>query len=234
MAFSITYSDDSDLNLYANLYKASDLSYAWNYNNNQFELFSLDNQTEFVIPLEEDSERLGFYFYDFSYDIDAVESDKYYLIEIKKKIGSNYDRENDEIVGSSPFFWNGSEETFPFANTLKIENPISAEDVWNYPTREITNNITVDEIWDASKRTLTENPCSDLNEDLKNIQETIDDIYKTINDNSEKINEQINAIYISLQKIQEQIKPSAINLNTKQPVIGNSGTFSNNTNIKIK
>lgn len=230
MAFDITNSDQTGLSLYANLYKASDLSYLWNVSSESFAVFDLSEQENFAIDLEEDEERIGFYYYTFQKDLEAVQSDKYYLIEIRKKIGSNYDRENDEIVGSIPFFWNGSEETAPFANTLGIvNNTISAKEIWDYPKRDITNEVSPEDVWKYKDRTLSENPCADIPDLINDVQKDIGKMYEVLNSYAVYL-ENFNTL---LKQIQEQTKSSNIVINAKNPSIGSNGTYGPSPNIKI-
>jgi len=146
--FDITYSDQPALTLYALLFSAEDLDKAWKPSTGTFETYTLATQTDFVLPLVEDSERLGFYEYiitDVS-NIPPVVGNQYYYLEVWQRKGATPNRSVDLNTGTLRVCW-GKEQ----GDWLEI-----ARKVWEYGTRTLTSSaITPQQIWEYANRTLT-------------------------------------------------------------------------------
>lgn len=162
--FDITYSDQPNLNIYALLFSASDLSKAWNPSAGDFQSYTLASQSSFVLPLEEDSNRLGWYTYTISdvSNIPAVTGSQFYFIEVWQQSGSSANRSADCIMGNLRVCWGKQSSEW-----MEI-----AKHVWEYGTRTLTTSaITPQEIWEYASRTLTEGGAADC--DFTELQQTI-------------------------------------------------------------
>ena len=147
--FDITYSDLPNLNFYAIVFSAKDLSKAWNPSTLSFETYSLSNQTAFVLPLVEDLNRIGWYKYSIINvtNIPDVVGDEFYFIEVWQKKTESFNRSLDLNTGYLQVFWNKEQNDW-FEISKKV---------WEYEARELTDfsGITPQQIWEYSTRTLT-------------------------------------------------------------------------------
>lgn len=148
-SFDISYSDLPNLIFYAILFSCEDSSKAWNPLNSDFEMYTLESHSSFVLLLEEDENRIGWYTYsiDEIEKLPAVSDNQSYFIEVWQKKTANFDRTLDLNTGYLDVFWNKEQNDW-----LEI-----AERVWTYGTRELTDfsGITPQQIWEYSTRTLT-------------------------------------------------------------------------------
>jgi len=151
--FDITYSDQTGHVFYALLFSAEDLTKAWNPLSESFETYTLNNHSEFILLLNEDIERTGWYSYSISNTskIPSVIGNSFYFIEIWQMKGDLPSRINDCNTGNLRVCWGSKNSEW-----LEI-----ARRVWEYGTRTLTSfpeippGITPQQIWEYSTRTLT-------------------------------------------------------------------------------
>lgn len=223
MGFDITYSDEPGKTMYATLFDATDLTLAWNKSSSTFEIFTLSSQSDFALPLTEDSERVGLYIYAVSVDIPAVVGDDFYLIEVRERIGLSYDRANDTLFGTKQFFWNGTREVEPFF----IEG-LTAQQVWNNDERTLTSvSLTAKDVWEYLQRTLTECPCdnADLITLIQSIQTQLTVLLKQIENANQGIEDLQKGVVI--QGATPEVKP-------QPPRVGQTGSVGPTSSIRIR
>jgi len=146
--FEITYEDQPSLTFYAVLFSAQEPSKAWKVSTGTFETYTLAAQSSFVIPLAEDSQRIGWYSYTINdlTNIPIVVGSEYYSIEVWRQKGASPSRNIDCLAGTLKVCWGKANSEF-----LEI-----AKKVWEYGTRTLTSSaITPQQIWEYTSRTLT-------------------------------------------------------------------------------
>ncbi len=179
MSLIISFNDDTNYIIYAFMFNSKG-DKAYSIETGSFDVFSLENQSNFVIFLEESLQRPGFYNFEITDDIPATEDGEFYVIEIFEMLGSSSDRSSDTFKGSSSFCWDGTKEV---ALSDKNSDGSLIENVWNYENRSLTQEIDK-EVWEYSSRSITQDipscpeipPCPDNSEDIKKIEEEIKDL----------------------------------------------------------
>lgn len=233
--FDITYSDQKYLNFYALLFSAEDSTKAFNLVSNDFETYTFEDHYKFVINLQEDSNRPGWYAYSISNteNIKAVIGNQYYFIEVWQKKGLTPNRLNDLNTGTLKVCWGKNNY-----NWLEI-----AKNVWEYGTRTITDfpeippGITPKQIWEYAQRTLTagDNINCDFTSLEKNILEAIAvSTGKTLEELAsvnKELGDSINQTFELLKTCCNSGTTGSPNVQT--PRIGQRGTKANNSGIKF-
>ena len=231
--FEISYSDQKNLDFYAILFSANDLSKAWNPSSKVFETYTLDNHNVFCLSLLQDTNRLGWYSYAISdtSNIPQVLGNQYYFIEVWKKIDTIPDRLSDINTGNLKVLW-GKQNN----NWLEI-----AKSVWEYGSRsltdfpEIPSTLTPQQIWEYATRTLTSDVGCDFAELEKNILNAITiSTGKTIEEIS-AMNEELGT---SINNTFELLKTCCSSKvtgtpNIESPKIGARGSKSKDSDIKF-
>ncbi len=245
MALKIEFNGEVGANFYAFLFDAVDKSKAFNPTSKQFETFLLTNQSDFILALAEDDERLGYYSFAISdvSNIPATEEGNFYLAEVYQSLnvqvsgsGSDastsivYDRGTDDFCGGRQFYWDGTQEVdicgCASSSGGSCDPSEIAEAVWGSETRTLTGNVEVDEsaiadaVWTRDERTLTQDlECPELPE----IPECPDD--------SDQLTEIQNTLAEILAKL--NATPQRRLPNAQTPRIGQPGTNAGNSGINI-
>ena len=221
--FDITYNDQTGYTFYAILFSAQDLSNAWNKESLTFEKYILENQQSFVLPLSEDTERVGWYFYQINntVNIPAIIGNQYYFIEVWQQKGNTPNRSSDLNTGSLKVYWGRKSGEW-----VDI-----ARKVWEFGTRTLTdfNGITPNQIWEYSSRTLT-SECN-YSELEKNI---INAIALSTGKTIQELGEVSASVEQTLNLLRDCCSSSPKGSpNIQTPKIGSKGSFSGNSNIKF-
>jgi hypothetical protein len=226
--FDITYSDQSGLNFYAILFSATDLTKAFKLTTNDFDTYTTDTHTDFVIPLSEDANRYGWYTYYISNltNIPNVIGDQYYFLEVWLKRGSVASRLSDTNTGNMKVCWGRNNSDW-----LQI-----AQQVWEYNTRTLTNiepTITPKEIWEYATRTLTSDVGCDYTELEKTLLAAIAiSTGKTLEELAAVNSELGTAIDNTFKLLQQCCNPQTAT--TPKPQISPLGTKTSNSKINFK
>jgi len=211
----ISFNDNTGLNIYANLFSATNKIKAFNPTSGLFDTISLSSQSDFQIILSENSVRKGYYSYSIT-DLSSIpetSNGDFYLIEVFRLLGSGPDRESDTLVGTMAFYWDGEQEV----------------DICGCQSVAGTT-LTAQDVWENAERTLT-----DLDIDLE-----CPDPYITIENNVEGLSELQDQLELTDSKVDQII--SLINglstnqtelPNTSSPVIGPRGSSGGTSNIRI-
>jgi hypothetical protein len=229
--FDITYSDQPNLNFYALLFSAEDGTKAWVPATSTFETYLLSSHSNFVMPLVQDPDRLGWYEYTITNvaNIPVVVGGQYYFVEVWQRRGASPDRTADLNTGTLRVCWGAQEGEW-----LEI-----ARRVWEYGTRTLTdfNGITPQQIWEYSTRTLTEGGIADCDytELEKHILAAIAiSTGKTI----EEIHQGDAALAVSIQKTFDLLKVCCAKTkgtpNIQTPRIGPRGSKGRNPDVRFK
>jgi hypothetical protein len=214
MALKIEFNGEVGANFYAFLFDAVDKSKAFNPTSNTFETFLLTNQSDFVLVLSEDDERLGYFSYSISdvSNIPATENGSFYLAEVYQALNVQsdgtgaaatvvYDRGTDDFCGGRQFYWDGTQEVDICGCASSSEGSCDpteiAQAVWSNDERTLTENVEIDEgkiadaVWTRDERTLTQDlECPELPEipECPDDAEQLTEIQKTLNEILEKLN----------------------------------------------
>lgn len=225
MSLLISYQDIPGRSIYANLFSATNKLKAFNPDSELFETISLSSQSDFQIVLSEDGVRKGYYSYDIlnSSSIPETLNGDFYLIEVFRMLGSGPDRESDTISGTMAFYWDGEQEVDICGCQSAAGTSLSAQDVWDNPTRTLTSNAGSSD-------------CPDVNIDLD-----CPDPYITIENNVEGLSElqdQLESTDNKVDQIIEMINGLSSNQtiglpNTSSPIIGPRGSSGGTSNIRV-
>jgi hypothetical protein len=227
--FDITYSDKSGLYFYALLFSATDMTKAFKLTTNDFALYTLDNHAEFIIPLSEDANRLGWYSYYISNltNIPNVIGDEYYFIEVWLKRGQFANRLTDTNTGNLKVCWGKEQGTW-----LEI-----AKKVWEYNTRTLTNiepSITPKEIWEYATRTLTDQVSCDYTDLEKTLLAAIAASTGKTLDELAAVNSELGASIDKTFKLLQECCTPTVTTVTPKPQIAALGTRTANSKINFK
>lgn len=215
MALSIEYSDAPGLTVYAVLVSADDRSQVFNVDSEEFETFELYSQSHFAILLSESDKRLGFYSESISNVSGIPASDKAYLIEIYRALGTGFDRASDTLLGSQIFYWDGEKE-IPFGG-LQVETDLTGipAAVWAYSDRSLTQELTCPEIPECPEiPTVPE--CPDNSAELAALRLLIEQKTKEITD-----------------LIKQHDEAQGVLPNTQVPRLGRSGSSGGSGGIRF-
>lgn len=226
--FDITYSDQRNLNFYAILFSATDLTKAFNPTTLDFETYTIQNHTNFILTLNEDNNRLGWYSYYITdlTNIPNVIGDQYYFIEVWQRIGATPNRLSDVNTGNLKVCW--GRENWEWLQTAKT--------VWEFGTRtltEIAPTITPEQIWTYAERTLTGSVSCDYTDLEKAIITAIEESTGQTIDEIQKSNDELSASIDKTFKLLETCCNGTSNLKNNPIRIGLPGSKGANSSIRI-
>lgn len=127
---TINYSDVTSKKFYAILFNAYDLNQAYDINSAVFASYTLATQSNYVINMIENSEKLGYYTASIANasTIPKVNETNYYLIEVWERTGDVVNRSVDRHAGYLRLYWGGDASN---SNTI-------ARAVWTYEPRSLS------------------------------------------------------------------------------------------------